>query len=96
MKQKHKKFNLLAYLFQIKNVASGDDNGLSDPYISIYSYGRSGNTKAMPATLNAVFNKLMLIPIEYPVDDQGNIEEDPFVVASIFDYDKDDEDDFIG
>lgn len=49
-----KKVYIFANIFQAKNLVSGDDDGLSDPVLSMNHFGTNMTTMIFPRTLNPV------------------------------------------
>ena len=87
------KFKLYVHVFQCRDLAAADKNGLADPYLNIYCAGMEASTKSNPCelTLNPRWYQTFLIPISII-----SIEEAAPLIISIFDHDDIDSDDFLG
>lgn len=52
---------IYANVFQAKKLLSGDEDGLSDPFVHINHFGTTQRTPAFPRTLNPAWNSRLLI-----------------------------------
>lgn len=92
-KPEMQKFKLYAHVFQCRDLAAADKNGLADPYINIYCAGSEISTKNKPCELTLNPRWYQTFPLNVAVT---RIEEAAPVIISLFDYDDIDSDDFLG
>ena len=76
-----KKVYIFSNIFQAKSLASGDDDGLSDPVVNLNHFGTNMNTFIFPRTLNPAWNERLLMA-SWSVNG-----EMPPLLIKVFDYD---------
>jgi hypothetical protein len=90
-------YELRVYLYQARDIRSGDESGMSDAYCLVSFHRRSQTSVMIPETLMPTWNQTLVFEnIRLFEDPQKLLENPPHVVVEIFDKDTIAKDDFLG
>lgn len=84
-------WRVMLNLYQGKDFASADADGLSDPWISVYYMGDEKKSDIIKKTVNPIWNQR----IEFDIKFEDVEEASPFL-ATIWDWDSDSKSEFLG
>ena len=90
-RKKGVKLNLVANVFQCRQLPAADSDGKSDPYVKVYCCGVMAQTEVKENTLNPMWYKTLNLEVEGVGSD-----EDPPVLVYVMDSDDYTSDDLIG
>lgn len=79
-----KKYKLLLFVYIARNLASGEESGVSNPFVRFKVGGEEVETNTMKDTLNPNFNEIVTLDIEI----SENINSSPPTLMMLMYHDK--------
>jgi hypothetical protein len=90
-------YELRVYLYQARDIRSGDESGMSDAYCRVSFQRRSQKSIMIPETLMPTWDQTLVFEnVQLFEDPQELLKNPPHVVIEIFDKDTIAKDDFLG
>jgi hypothetical protein len=87
LKRNTKKYKLLLFVYVARSLASGEDSGISNPFVRFKVGGELAETSTICDTLNPDFNEVVEVTIEL----SDNINSSPPTLMILMYHDKDPE-----